>query len=30
VLDNATLVALTGLTRSKIVYAYAFVPMVQP
>jgi hypothetical protein len=29
-LDNPNIAALTGLTRANLVYAYAFVPMVQP
>jgi hypothetical protein len=30
VLDNPVFAPLTGVTRANIVYAYAFVPMVQP
>jgi hypothetical protein len=29
-LDNPNIAALTGITRANLVYAYAFVPMVQP
>ena len=29
-LDNPMFAPLTGVTRANLVYAYAFVPMVQP